>query len=88
MTEYNKVFDLRNDWERWTDRKIQLNTVKKKVETMLKANEYSLEDRRERYGYQLLILIGLLLSLDGRPGDYKTHSVRVFVCYGVCVTLL
>ena len=23
-----------------------------------------------------------------RAGDYKTHSVRVCVCYGVCVTLL
>ena len=48
MTKSNKLFDLKNDWERWTDRKIQINTVKRKVKGLLQANEYSLEDRRER----------------------------------------
>ena len=48
MTKYNKLYDLKNDWERWTDRKIQLNTVKRRVEGHLKAHEYSLEDRREK----------------------------------------
>lgn len=49
LTKYNKLSDLKNDWERWTDRKIQLNTVKKRVSSMLQAHQFSIEDRRERY---------------------------------------
>jgi hypothetical protein len=48
MTHYNKLFDLKNDWERWTDRKIQLNTVRRRVDGLLLANEFSIEGRRER----------------------------------------
>ena len=40
----------------------------------------------------LLVLFVLcyiyFLSPTGRAGDYKTHSVHVCMCYGVCVTLL
>lgn len=48
LTKHNKLHDLKNDWERWTDRKIQLNTVKRRVDDLLKANEFGIEDRRER----------------------------------------
>ncbi|XP_067667219.1 cilia- and flagella-associated protein 53-like [Haliotis asinina] len=48
MTSYMEVCDLKNEWERWTDRKIQLNTVKRRVEGLMQANEFSVEDRRER----------------------------------------
>jgi len=48
LTKYNKLCDLKNDWEKCTDKKIQVNTVKRRVNTLLKANEFSIEDRRER----------------------------------------
>ncbi len=48
LTKYNKLCDLKNDWERWTDRKIQINTVKRRVKGMLQAHQHSIEDRRER----------------------------------------
>lgn len=49
MTSYMEVCDLKNEWERWTDKKIQLNTVKRRVEGLMQANEFSVEDRREKY---------------------------------------
>ncbi|XP_050400644.1 cilia- and flagella-associated protein 53 [Patella vulgata] len=48
MTNYMELCDLKNEWERWTDKKIQLNTVKRRLNGMLQANESSIEDRRER----------------------------------------
>lgn len=41
--------DLKNEWERSTDRKIKLNTVKRKVDSLLLDNQFTIEDRRERY---------------------------------------
>ncbi len=49
LTKYNKLCDLKNDWERWTDRKIQLNTVRRRVDNIMKANQFNIEDRRERF---------------------------------------
>ena len=49
MTKYQQLCDLKNDWERWTDRKIQLNTVRRRVQGMLQAESFNVEDRRERY---------------------------------------
>ena len=48
MTKYQELNDLKNDWEQCTDRKIQLNTVKRRVQTMLQAEKFNVEDRRER----------------------------------------
>ncbi len=48
MTEYNKTCDLKNEWERWTDKKIQLNTVERRVRGMLQAHEFSIEARRQK----------------------------------------
>ena len=48
LTKYNKLYDLKNDWERWTDRKIQINTVKRRVDNLMEANKFSIEDRREK----------------------------------------
>ncbi|XP_071794477.1 cilia- and flagella-associated protein 53-like [Asterias amurensis] len=47
-TKYNALCDLKNDWERSTDRRIQLNTVKRKVKGLMLEQEFTLEDRRER----------------------------------------
>lgn len=41
--------DLKNEWERSTDRKIKLNTVKRKVDSLLLDSQFTIEDRRERY---------------------------------------
>lgn len=48
MTKHNKFSDIKNDWEKWTDRKIELNTVKRKVQSLLQANQFAVEERRER----------------------------------------
>ncbi|NP_001171797.1 coiled-coil domain-containing protein 11-like [Saccoglossus kowalevskii] len=48
LVRYNKMYDLKNDWESTTDRRIQQNTVKRKVKNMLQQEEFSLEDRRQR----------------------------------------
>ncbi|XP_038077706.1 cilia- and flagella-associated protein 53-like [Patiria miniata] len=48
VTKYNALCDLKNDWERITDRRIQLNTVSRKVKGLMLEQEFTLEDRRER----------------------------------------
>lgn len=54
LAEYQKntqnmgMNDLKNEWERWTDRKYKINTCKRKVESMMQANQFTIEDRRER----------------------------------------
>ncbi|KAK7115865.1 cilia- and flagella-associated protein 53-like [Littorina saxatilis] len=40
--------DLKNEWERTTDKKILLNNVRQEVGNRLKAQEFSIEERRER----------------------------------------
>ena len=49
MTSYNKTNDLKNEWERSTDKRIQSNTVKRKMKNMLQKEEFSVEARREKY---------------------------------------
>lgn len=41
--------DLKNEWERFIDRKIKLNIVKWKVDSFLLDSQFIIEDRRERY---------------------------------------
>lgn len=41
--------DLKNEWERTTDKKILLNNVRQEVGNRLKAQEFSIEERRERH---------------------------------------
>ena len=48
LTKYNKLCDLKNDWERSTDKRIQLNTVRRRVKGLLQSNQFAVEDRRER----------------------------------------
>ncbi|XP_074650334.1 cilia- and flagella-associated protein 53-like [Tubulanus polymorphus] len=48
QSQYQQMCDLRNDWERTTDRRIQSNTVRRRINDLLKAEEWSIEDRRER----------------------------------------
>lgn len=48
VTKYNKHCDLKNDWERSTDKRIQLNTVKRRVNSLLQANQFAIEERRDR----------------------------------------
>lgn len=47
-TQYIGLNDLKNEWERWTDRKYKINTAKRKVEGLLQTNQFTIEDRRER----------------------------------------
>ncbi|XP_072166700.1 cilia- and flagella-associated protein 53-like [Diadema setosum] len=48
VTKYNALCDLKNDWEKVTDRRIQSNTVKRRVKSLMQQNEFTLEDRRQR----------------------------------------
>ncbi|XP_039257804.1 cilia- and flagella-associated protein 53-like [Styela clava] len=48
ITKYNKMFDLKNDWERVTDRSIQKNTVQRRVKDVLEQDAIKLEERRIR----------------------------------------
>lgn len=48
MVAYNKQFDLKTSWERETDKKIQKNTVKRRMDELLKQEQLSLEERRDR----------------------------------------
>lgn len=48
LAKQTKIQDLRNDWERSTDRKLQANAIRRRVQTLLHETEFSLEARRER----------------------------------------
>jgi len=45
---YNKLWDIKNEWQHATDKKIQVNTVDRRVKTLLQANQTSIEERRDR----------------------------------------
>ncbi|KAK3098560.1 hypothetical protein FSP39_020643 [Pinctada imbricata] len=47
-TQYMEFNDLKNEWERSTDRKIKLNTVKRRVDGLMQVNQFTLEERRQR----------------------------------------
>ncbi|KAJ8299832.1 hypothetical protein KUTeg_022579 [Tegillarca granosa] len=47
-TQYMEFSDLKNEWERGTDRKIKLNTMKRRVDGLFQAHQFTIEDRRER----------------------------------------
>lgn len=47
-TQYIGLNDLKNEWERWTDRKYKINTCKRKVDQYMQRNLFTVEDRRER----------------------------------------
>lgn len=48
VTKYNALCDLKNDWEQITDRRIQQNTIKRRVKGLLQNEEFALEDRKQR----------------------------------------
>ena len=49
LAKMKKMQDLRNDWERSTDRRIQANVVRRRVQSLLDENDVALEARRARY---------------------------------------
>jgi hypothetical protein len=40
--------DLKNEWERTTDRKIKLNSTRRRVDGLIQANHFTVEDRRDK----------------------------------------
>ena len=44
----NEFNDLKNEWERWTDKKIMLNNVKQEVSNRMKVFDRDIEERRYR----------------------------------------
>ncbi|XP_076801276.1 cilia- and flagella-associated protein 53-like isoform X1 [Clavelina lepadiformis] len=48
ITKYNKMFDLKNDWERTTDKSIQKNTVQRRVRDLMEQSKLHLDERRQR----------------------------------------
>ena len=61
MTDYNKTNDLKNEWERVTDRKIQSNTVQRRMKNMLQSHEFAVEARREKYTLTYILPLALIL---------------------------
>jgi cilia- and flagella-associated protein 53 len=43
-----KMQDMRNDWEKSTDRKLQANAVRYRMQRLLRDTEVTLEARRQR----------------------------------------
>jgi hypothetical protein len=48
QVQYNKQFDLKSSWQRATDKKIQRNTVNRRVDEIMKEREVHLDARREK----------------------------------------
>ena len=48
LTKQNRFEDIRLDWQNMTDHKIRVNTVKRKVQLAMQANEFAVEERRDR----------------------------------------
>lgn len=48
VTKYNALCDLKNDWEKITDKRIHQNTVRTRVTGLMQTSEFTLEDRRQR----------------------------------------
>jgi hypothetical protein len=48
VVTYNKQFDLKTSWERSTDKKIERNTVQRRVKELLQHRDYSLQERRDK----------------------------------------
>ena len=48
VTKYNALCDLKNDWEKITDKRIQQNTIKRRVSGLMQQSEFTLEDRRQK----------------------------------------
>ena len=46
LTRKNLLSDLKTEWQRNTDNKIEANIVKRRVESLLLSHEVSIEDRR------------------------------------------
>jgi len=51
LAKLTKMQDMRNDWEKSTDRKLQANAVRRRVRSLLHETELSLEARRQRYQF-------------------------------------
>lgn len=62
-TQYMEFNDLKNEWERSTDRKIKLNTVKRKVDSLLLDSQFTIEDRRERY-QKIVVRVRITCSIS------------------------
>ena len=50
-------------WEQSTDKKIQKNTVQRRVEGLLRQQRYSLEERRDKYATVLTCYTGAFSAL-------------------------
>lgn len=48
QTMYNKLCDLKNEWERWTDKKILIGNVKREVDRRVRGFAFDLEDRKDK----------------------------------------
>ncbi|XP_064390856.1 cilia- and flagella-associated protein 53-like [Halichondria panicea] len=48
IIKYSKQFDLKTKWVETTDKKIQKNTIQRRMESLLKQQQFSLEERRDQ----------------------------------------
>jgi len=84
----HKLKGLRDDWERSTNRKIQANEIRRKVQGILAENELALDARRARYVPRFkLPVMGksqikayLQISSSNRPMiDIQTTNITVLL---------
>lgn len=52
-----RLNDIRSTWEKESNNKIKVNTIKRRVQDMMKTNDMMLEERRERFVYKYLIML-------------------------------
>ena len=48
MLNIDFLMFLQTAWERTTDKKIERNTVQRRMESLLRQQQYSLEERRDK----------------------------------------
>ncbi|XP_031565537.1 cilia- and flagella-associated protein 53-like [Actinia tenebrosa] len=53
-TKYQNQCDLKSEWEKATDKRIQRNTIVRRVDRLMQSETFNLEDRRERLREMLL----------------------------------
>ena len=67
-------------WERETDKKIQKNTVKRRMNDLLRQEQLSLEERRDRY----MCMLNILCIAEN--GCLYVHIIYIIVLY-ICTYL-
>ena len=68
LSKLTKMQNMRSDWEKSTDRKLQANAVRRRVQGLLHDTKFTLEARRQRYcasiGWISMVSLHRILSTN------------------------